>query len=165
MGSLSAPQESKKYYYVSLSVTGIATVAYLCMRANIGINYVECAGHQCEGGPYKALQSHGGMSYPLFLDEVCRLVFYDAFLPSRFVHPRQRVPVGDFLRDADERDLHRVRRNRCAEAQRERADLHSGNGHVRRFHPKAAGAARRRSLPDGDEAHDGHLVRLSNHVL
>merc|ERR1711870_205717 len=64
--SLSAAQEAKKFYYVSLSVTGIATVAYLCMRANIGIAYVECAGHNCPGGPYKALQSHGGMSYPLF---------------------------------------------------------------------------------------------------
>merc|ERR1712217_39459 len=55
-----------KFYYVSLSVTGIATVAYLCMRANIGIAYVECAGHNCEGGPYYASQSHGGMAYPLF---------------------------------------------------------------------------------------------------
>merc|ERR1711976_1080566 len=50
----------------SLSVTGIATVAYLCMRANIGIAYVECAGHNCDGGPYFASQSHGAMAYPLF---------------------------------------------------------------------------------------------------
>merc|ERR1712046_247590 len=72
--SLTAPQEAKKFYYVSLSVTGIATVAYLCMRANIGISYVECAGHDCldghsvaeNGKPYIAEQSHGGMAYPLF---------------------------------------------------------------------------------------------------
>jgi bacteriorhodopsin len=55
----------KKFYYVSMSVTGIASVAYLCMRANIGISYVECAGGSCQDGA-TAAQSYGGKAYPLF---------------------------------------------------------------------------------------------------
>merc|ERR1719146_508543 len=63
--SCSAPQEAKKFYYVSMSVTGIATVAYLCMRTNIGVTYVECAGGSC-GSEFVATQTHGGKVYPLF---------------------------------------------------------------------------------------------------
>jgi bacteriorhodopsin len=48
---------SNKYYYVSMSVTGIATLAYLCMRGNIGILQVECASHPTPPG---------GCTYPLF---------------------------------------------------------------------------------------------------
>merc|ERR550537_219357 len=62
--SCSAAKEAQKFYYVAMSVTGIATVAYLCMRANIGISYVECAGHNC--GEYTAKASHEGKAYPLF---------------------------------------------------------------------------------------------------
>merc|ERR1719321_834496 len=54
-----------KFYYVSMSVTGIATVAYLCMRTNIGITYVECAGGSCHAGA-NAAQSFHGKDYPLF---------------------------------------------------------------------------------------------------
>merc|ERR1719327_2288416 len=36
------------------------------MRAGIGVIYVECAEHDCDGGPFSALQSHGGKVYPLF---------------------------------------------------------------------------------------------------
>lgn len=63
--SRSAAQEATKFYYVSMSVTGIATVAYLCMRANIGISYVECSGGSCMGNAIAA-QTGGGKTYPLF---------------------------------------------------------------------------------------------------
>jgi bacteriorhodopsin len=68
--SRSAGPDAATLYYVSLSVTGIATVAYLCMRANIGIVYVNCAAGWCgsysEGTRYLAVQSHGGRAFPLF---------------------------------------------------------------------------------------------------
>merc|ERR1719261_2134649 len=56
--------ETAKYQYVSFAVTGIATIAYLCMRCNIGVHYVECAHGSC--GQSHALQSNGGQFYPLF---------------------------------------------------------------------------------------------------
>merc|ERR1712203_983094 len=128
--SLSAAQEAKKFYYVSLSVTGIATVAYLCMRANIGINYVECAGHQCEGGPYKALQSHGGMSYPLFWMRYVDWFFTTPFFLLDLCILADACPWETFFCDAPQRNLHRVRRHWCVEAQRERAYICAGHGHI-----------------------------------
>merc|ERR1719261_1530878 len=56
--------ETAKYQYVSFAVTGIATIAYLCMRCNIGVHYVECAHGSC--GQSHALQSNGCQFYPLF---------------------------------------------------------------------------------------------------
>jgi bacteriorhodopsin len=62
--SFTAQKDDKKYFYVSMSVTGIATLAYLCMRANIGVSYVECSGGKCMDS--NALQSSGGKLYPVF---------------------------------------------------------------------------------------------------
>jgi bacteriorhodopsin len=61
----SAAEDFQKFYYVAMSVTGIASVAYLCMRANIGISYVECAGGSCLANA-TATQSYLGKAYPLF---------------------------------------------------------------------------------------------------
>lgn len=61
--------ETRKFQYVSLSVTLIATLAYLCMRANIGVIEVQCAHGKCEiqgGTQSAALQTDGGRTYPLF---------------------------------------------------------------------------------------------------
>jgi len=63
--------KTRKFQYVSLSVTLIATLAYLCMRANIGVSQVECAGGECriqggEVGSSHAAQTYGGKTYPLF---------------------------------------------------------------------------------------------------
>jgi bacteriorhodopsin len=55
--SLTGPKASQKFQYVSMSVTGIATLAYLCMRGNIGITQVECAAHPTPPE---------GCTYPLF---------------------------------------------------------------------------------------------------
>jgi bacteriorhodopsin len=67
--SYRVPKEVRKYQYVSLSVTLIATVAYLCMRANIGVIQVECAKGACDIQGLtssNAIQTHGGKTYPLF---------------------------------------------------------------------------------------------------
>jgi bacteriorhodopsin len=85
MQSILKPQTAK-FQYVSMSVTGIATLAYLCMRANIGVSEVECAAGGCGGNPAYKTYPLFWMRYidwffttPFFLLDLCLLADVDVW--------------------------------------------------------------------------------------